>query len=281
MRVDQVQAGAALLQHGRGLLLRLDERDDVHEEIGSLHRDQVQPQPLVHLEAAGHPGRPVGVHQRLGQLELVPPHLFAVGEELGSELRQQRDEERADHEQVALVAGRDHVGDQLHQGTRGVEAQGVAAGLGDLLAVVAADQVVAGVVGDHGDAVRAQVRLQREQGVLAGEQRLVEAHAVLLQQGAAEQLLRAERELDVGGVDVGPVERLAPHRLRRAAVDALHLAEHDVRAVLVGHGDHALQGLGAEPVVGVQEEDETAGRLGQADVARPAGGRRSSPGGSR
>ena len=44
------------------------------------------------------------------------------------------------------------------------------------------------------------------------------------------------------------------------AVDALDPPEDHVRAVAVGHGDHPLQGLGAEPVVGVEEEDVTPGR---------------------
>ncbi|MDQ0601777.1 hypothetical protein QF037_006122 [Streptomyces canus] len=92
-----------------------------------------------------------------------------------------------------------------------------------------------------------------------------------VQQVAAEQLLRAQRELDVGRPDVGALQRLPPHRLRRLAVDALDAAEDHVGAVAVGHRDHPLEGLGAEPVVGVEEEHVPSGGLAQAYVARGAG----------
>src|SRR4051794_11997670 len=270
-RVREIHPAAALLQHGLRGLLRLQELQDLHQEIRAAHRHQLKPQTFVHPEAVGHLTGPVRVHERLRQLQLLPAYRLAVLQELRAELREQGDEEGADHQRVASRARRDHVGDQVHQGARGVEAQGVAAGPGDVLAVLAAHQVVAGVVGDHGDAVGPQIGLHGEQRVLAGPQGLVETHAVPLEERAAEQLLRAQRELDVGGEDVGALQGLPPHRRRRLAVDALDPAEDDVGAVAVGHRDHPLQGLGAEPVVGVEEEDVTPGRLAQADVARAAG----------
>ncbi len=154
--------------------------------------------------------------------------------------------------------------------------EGVAAArlLHDAAAVGTGHQVVAVVVGDHGDRLGVAVRVDGEDDVLADPERLVEHDAVADEQLAAEQLEAGERVVDGGLAERGAFAVLPEHGGGNLAAVADHLAEDDVGAVAVGHREHALQRLGAEVVVGIAEEDITPAGLGDRAVPRLAGAAR-------
>jgi hypothetical protein len=123
---------------------------------------------------------------------------------------------------------------------------------------------------EHADALGSEEGGHREEVVLEPLLALREAQAVLLQQRAAEQLVRRqEPERRVGRAQAVAVDEAQVRRASAAVPD--DLADHDVGAVLGGGGVQALERVWIQPVVVVGEEDELAPRRVEADVAGPPG----------
>ncbi len=141
-------------------------------------------------------------------------------------------------------------------------------------AVVPPDVVVADVVADHGDVLRAQIRLGDEDVVLQSPSALGKAQTGAVEEGTADHLVRGEAVDEWGVLDGGTRVVAAEQLHRHAAALAGHLAHDDIGTV--GHAVvvHPLQGLVAQVVVVVDEHDELAPGGSDADVAglaRPAG----------
>lgn len=183
--------------------------------------------------------------------------------------------EVADHQGVAVGARRDLGLDGGEDGGDVVEVLAPVEVLAAGVAVVgAAVQVVAVVVGEHGDGVGAEQRGDAEGEVLGQQPALDEAQVVLFEEGAAEEFVGGQGPVD-GGVEGGDAGAGgAQVDGGGAAVGADDPAVDDVGAVGLGHAGEPVQGLGAEVVVGVEEEDVVAGGEGQADVAGAAGAAR-------
>ena len=87
------------------------------------------------------------------------------------------------------------------------------------------------------------------------------------EEGAAEELVGGQGPVDRGVEDRDLFAGGAQLDGGGAAVGADDPPVDDVRAAFLGHPGEAEQGLGAEPVVGVEEEDVVAGGAVQSGVA--------------
>ncbi len=143
-------------------------------------------------------------------------------------------------------------------------------GVRGVLVRVPADPVVTGVVGEDRHVPRREVRRDDEHVVLEPALALREADPVLVEQRAPEQLVRRE-QVERRGAEPELVDVLAEQAARDGLVVADDLADHDVRLVGDRGGVEALERLGAEVVVVVDEVDELALRRVEPDVARAAG----------
>ncbi len=253
--------------------LPLGERHDVVEPVGG---DQRGDDLLRRLQAGGHTG-PEALDD--DPVDLVE-HLLAV-------VRGQGEQPPPAHPLDHLVAQpapqepvtqRSRLGVFLDDVERLAEVLEVAARVEALEArvgrVVTLDVVVADVVAEHGDVVRAQERLRDEDVVLQAPPALGEAQTDVVEEGPAEHLVRGEA-VDQRGVLDGGARMVAAEQLHRhRAPLARHLADDHVGAVGDSVVVHPLQGLVAEVVVVVDEHHVLA--LGGGDphvawLARPAG----------
>ena len=139
---------------------------------------------------------------------------------------------------------------------------------GAVLPVGVEHPVVAGVVGEHRDGRRREVRGHQERVVLEPPRTLGEADPRVEQELPAEHLVRREQapQRTPGEVDLRPV--LGEQRRRQRAAADSHLASDDhVGAVLAAVVRHPLERLGPEEVVVVNEVDVVAAREVETDVA--------------
>lgn len=145
---------------------------------------------------------------------------------------------------------------------------------GEIALVVALHLEVAVLVGDHRYHGGLQICLGHEEAVLAHADVLVEAQPVLLHERTPHELVRRQGVPDAGGGQIDDLLVGLEHGPGNRAVDTHVLAERHVGAVALGHVDHPAQRMGAEVVVGVQEEDVAAPGQPEGDVAwaaRPSG----------
>ncbi len=229
---------------------RVRRREAVHDPAG---------RPAVH-DRPGQAGHPVP-----GPAAERPPPRAEPAEHLAPEVPH--------HQPVPLLARRGVPFHQLHHlGDLREPLQGMDRGPAGVADALAVGEVVAVVVGDHRDDLGVEVGERGEGLVLAGAQVLGEAQAEALDQVAPEELLRREGVVDAVPVEVGPVPVAGERRPRHPApADPGHPAEHHVGAVALGRRHQALQRLGPQVVVGVEEEDVAPPRQVEPGVARPSG----------
>ncbi len=142
-----------------------------------------------------------------------------------------------------------------------------------VLAAVAQRPVVVGTIGQHRDAVRVEVGVDDEHVVLEAAAALGEADPVLEQQAAPEQLVRREQAEQPRPVEGDGVQALPEHLARHPLAVADDLADDDVGLVGERGRVQALDRVGLEPVVVVDEVDVLPAGHVDADVAgaaRPA-----------
>lgn len=106
--------------------------------------------------------------------------------------------------------------------------------------------------------------------VLEPDVPLGEADPVPAEEGGAEQLVRGQQVQQRVDAEHGARQVLLEGAQPQRPAHPHHPADDHVRAVLVGVVAEPLQGLVAEAVVVVAEEDVTTAGGVQADVARPA-----------
>ncbi len=277
--VPEVRVGAvhpSLLDDRRGRAVLQGVPHDLQGLVEASGADEPQPQPVrgghAALDLLGAPG----AYEAAELLEHRGPLVgVGLGEQVGEELALVALEVAA-QQPVPLRPRLDLPGEQVEHGPQEGEPPQRPVGAGGVVAaVVPPDGVVAVVVGHHRDHRGVEVGGGGERLVLPHGEAGVEAEPEVFEERPAEEFRRPQRPVDVGVEHGGPRLVAAEHGEGHGpSADPDHLAEDHVGAVGVGRGDHAFQCLGAEPVVGVQEEHVAAGGQVQADVARLGGAAR-------
>ncbi|NHI11881.1 hypothetical protein STPH2_7251 [Streptomyces sp. KO7888] len=133
-------------------------------------------------------------------------------------------------------------------------------------------EVIAVVIGHHGDRARFQVGRNHED-LLFGEAHVFrEAEAVLFCHGSSEEFVSGQGPDGMGGENISTLDALPERGFRCLPSDSLYFAQNYVRVVAFRRGDHALQCLDAQEIVWIGEEQIIALCEFDSAISRAPGG---------